>query len=243
MKLLEKFGNYYGGFLKDKNDNVRLQIIDDWHWILAEYPAELVYAAARKVLQEVKYNPTPADICTRIKAINNIDKPDAEYYWGLIEKASRNGAYNAKAEYDKLPRICQRALGYDYYRLQALAEMDAETVNSVARGQYIKSLNGDGHTQGIIEREELRGNTPPSVLEKMGVKPPIAYEAKLKELPPEADDGWREEYEARQEAQYAEVLAAMKPYIKPVTPELPDGLTAVERMERQTAWLRTKNNE
>jgi hypothetical protein len=80
-----------------------------WHNVLRDYPGELVAEAARKVVRESPFPPTPADICRRVDAVSHAAKQVfINEAWAKLLKAARRGLYHADQDFPNLPEVCQR---------------------------------------------------------------------------------------------------------------------------------------
>ena len=75
-------------------------------------------------------------------ADHRVEKPEDELSegqaWALVEKATRNGGYGYKEEFDKLPPIVQKAVGSPS-QIHEWAMMDSDTVKSVVASNFMRS--------------------------------------------------------------------------------------------------------
>lgn len=76
--------------------------------------------------------------------------------WALVYKAICNSTYNAESEFEKLPPLCQKAVG-NPSNLREMASMDADTVKSVEQSHFIRQYNA------YAEREREVAKLPPSM--------------------------------------------------------------------------------
>ncbi|MZQ97187.1 MAG: hypothetical protein GT601_05890 [Acidaminobacter sp.] len=121
-----------------KPDDARL-MVEIWMDDLKEYSSDLVMAAVKSHRRVEKWPPTIADIIEKIDVIQGKVEPmTGQEAWALVRKALKNGIYNAKREYDFLPKEIQSAIG-DHYALKAWAEMDMGELETVVQSQFIKS--------------------------------------------------------------------------------------------------------
>jgi len=147
-QLLDILKLSYPTYYKNMDFNQAKETLDFYYGFFDEYDAVIVVQALRNYIKENKFPPTIAGLTEQINLLMPSGKSSAEY-WNLILKAIRNSAYNSKEEFDKLPHECQMWLG-ESMALKDLSQIDSETVNTVIRGQFLKSINQ------IIERRNAQ---------------------------------------------------------------------------------------
>lgn len=108
-----------------------------YHDMFKDYPVEVVATALKNYVKVNKYPPTIAGIIEQIELLT--DNNTAETLWTAIEKAVRNSTYNSKEEFDKLPEECKAFIG-SAKALKELGQMDGGTLNTVTKGQFIRTV-------------------------------------------------------------------------------------------------------
>lgn len=114
--------------------------IEVWYDLLCDLPYSVLSAATQKYMMQEKFPPTIAGLrekAAEITAPVHEDMSELEA-WSLVRKALGNSAYNAEAEFDKLPELCQKAVG-NPANLREMALMDIDTVNSVEQSHFIRN--------------------------------------------------------------------------------------------------------
>ena len=117
-----------------------------WQMMFAEDDAQVVSAAVKAfIATDTKgFPPVVGQIKEKLDTIMREAYGGGEMTameaWGLVQRAIRNGYYNAEAEYARLPDTIRAVLGgpsalHDY------AMMDTETVNSVVASNFQRSYN------------------------------------------------------------------------------------------------------
>lgn len=130
---------------------------DIWYEVLKDLPYDVASAAAQAYIQSETYFPTPASI--RKYAVQVTTKEDISELeaWNMVYKAMSNiRDGNAKAEFDKLPAVIQKALG-NPASLREMSVMDIETVNTVEQSHFIRAY------RTALEREKKTMQLHPSL--------------------------------------------------------------------------------
>ncbi len=114
--------------------------IDVWYSLLCDLPYQVLSLATQKHMMQEQYPPTIAGLrkkAAEITAPVHEDMSELEA-WSLVRKALSNSGYNAEAEFDKLPELCQRAVG-NPANLHEMALMDIDTVDSVEQSHFVRN--------------------------------------------------------------------------------------------------------
>lgn len=121
-------------FLADKD------AIDVWYGLLCDLPYQVLSAAAQQYMMQETFPPTIAGLRKKAAEIQAPvqDEMSELAAWSLVRKALGNSAYNAESEFDKLPELCQQAVG-NPANLHEMALMDMDTVNSVEQSHFIRN--------------------------------------------------------------------------------------------------------
>lgn len=131
-----------------------------WHWILSEYPVNVVMAGFEIFAKTGKsgFAPSAPQI---IDCINKV--ADQEYLsegeaWALVKRAIQDGYYHGQQRYDELPPIVQRAVG-SANMIRQWADLPTEQVNSVIMSNFQRSY------KALLERQTFNDKVPPALSE------------------------------------------------------------------------------
>ena len=142
----------YREFCGDKDLTTLVNI---WHDAFKDYDVKIVQQAAKNYVKTNEFTPTIAGV---MKQINLICKTETDTeLWALIQKAAKNGIYNAKEEFEKLPPECQSFVGRPE-TLREYALLDSATFETVVKGQFLKRIEEIRNHQKIQKglSEEVR---------------------------------------------------------------------------------------
>ena len=134
--------------------------IDVWYGLLCDLPYQVLSLATQKYMMQEQYPPTIAGLrkkAAEITAPVHEDMSELEA-WSLVRKALSNSGYNAEAEFDKLPELCQKAVG-NASNLREMALMDTETVNSVEQSHFIRNY------RTVLDRKRVDSQIAPGVMQ------------------------------------------------------------------------------
>lgn len=134
----------YKDFCEDKN---LANVIDVWHDAFKDEDVRVVSKATQNYVGSNEYHPTIAGIKKQIRLITEADT-DTDL-WAMIERAARNGTYGSVEEFEKLPPECQSFVGSPA-GLKELATIDAGTMNTIVKGQFLK------RAEAIKEHQEVQ---------------------------------------------------------------------------------------
>lgn len=129
-----------------------------WHGALREEHPEVVMCALRDCIRTCVYPPVVADLCKRIEAMKAVSLPGAGEAFAQLKRAAKRGLYNAEEAYEALPTACKEYLGGPS-GLRDLAMLDENTLETVARGQFMKQYDV------LVERQRIRDGIPAEVRE------------------------------------------------------------------------------
>lgn len=134
-------------------------MVNAWHKILGQHDYVVVEQAVMNFAatdsREYPKFPVPGQIKAQIDLLSKTgDTP--EELWNVVYKAICNSGYRAQEEFDKLPACCQKWLG-GASELKDLGMADIEIVNTVTRGQFLKTIGE------IKERQEAQEQLPENV--------------------------------------------------------------------------------
>jgi hypothetical protein len=129
-----------------------------WYELLKDIPYAICQAAIHKYMSTCKFAPTIADIRQLTTEIVNPEELNEGEAWSLVYKAICNSAYNAREEFEKLPKECQRAVG-NPSMLKEWATMDNSEVCTVIQSNFMRSYKVE------VKRSKELNQLPPSTRE------------------------------------------------------------------------------
>lgn len=134
-----------------------------WTAMFTEESYEEVNAAVGALIstRTVGYSPTVGEVKEQIRKLHHHTDIDENYAWVLVSRASRNGSYHSREEFEKLPPEVQKVVGSPE-QLKQWASMDAETVESVIASNFKRSFRVHA------EREAEVSKLPPQIREMIG---------------------------------------------------------------------------
>lgn len=110
-----------------------------WYEFFKDDDYMVVQTAIQKYMSNNEYPPTIAGIRKNISDITNPDLSMTEgEAWSLVYRAICNSTYNASAEFEKLPKECQKAVGNPAI-LKEWASLDVGEVNTVIQSNFMRS--------------------------------------------------------------------------------------------------------
>lgn len=169
--LKAAYPNYYRDMKRSDAEGV----VELWHTMFAEEPAGLVGAAVKAhIATDVKgFPPHIGAIKEAIVKLRRGEEMTEQEAWELVRKATRNGTWGAKEEFEKLPPVIQRLVGSPN-QLREWAQMDADVVQSVVASNFQRSYK----VRAASEREMLA--LPTDVRQTMEL---LSAGMKMPELP------------------------------------------------------------
>ena len=109
-----------------------------WRLAFADVDFTVLEAAAIETIRcHTGYPPTIGEIMEKVREIRG-DQSDEEL-WLILRDAASRGLYGAREEFEKLPAVLKRYCGSPS-ALRDMAREDAERMNTVTRGQFLKSV-------------------------------------------------------------------------------------------------------
>lgn len=149
----------YQSFARNMKQGDAEAVLTSWEVCFKDEPYELVSMAIYDLIQTKKdFAPDIAAIKERIRemfAVAN-NEPTKEELWNILKCAASRSAYNAVEEYKKLPPILQQYIG-NPEGLYTLSQTDAETVDTVQRGIFLKNI------ENIKAREDFHQRLNPEM--------------------------------------------------------------------------------
>lgn len=129
-----------------------------WYQLLRDLDYRELSAAVQQHMMTSPFPPTIADL--RRLATQMPEEINELGAWALVRQAISNSAYNAEAEFAKLPPMIQKAVG-NPANLREMAMMDMDTVNSVEQSHFMRVY------RATVEREKTRLTLSPGMRERV----------------------------------------------------------------------------
>ena len=111
-----------------------------WFELLKDLPYQQVNLAIQKYMLTERFPPTIADL--RAKVVEVAEKPIEEMSeleaWAIVRKAIGNSGYKSSEEFNKLPEVCQIAVGTPE-NLHEWSQMESEQVATVEQSHFIRN--------------------------------------------------------------------------------------------------------
>lgn len=134
--LKEAYPMYY----KDKGKEEINTAVNLWAEMFADDDVNLVKAAVKRyIATDIKgFPPVIGQIKQSLVKLTEPNELTEQEAWNLVSRASRNSAYRAIEEFEKLPEIVQQVVGSPS-QLKEWSQMDTDTVQSVVASNFMRS--------------------------------------------------------------------------------------------------------
>ncbi len=140
IQILTILSSNYQSIAKLLDDKDKSKIIcQTWYSCIGDLDYELALAAVQKAIISSSYPPTIHDIREAALGITEEKYDDSIELWNEAYKMICNGTYMTKEEFDTHSPLVKRFFG-DVAQVKSLAQADAQTVNTVTRGQFLKQI-------------------------------------------------------------------------------------------------------
>ena len=153
-------GNYNS--IADKSKEQKQMMIETWYACLADLDYQLVLQAVKKTIIENPYPPTIHDIRKNaIELVNPSTQRNGIEAWEEAYQMICNGLYMTQEEFDRHSPEVKKFFG-NVKQVKELAQIDAQTVNTVTKGQFLKQY------EVITTREKQQKLLPQNMQEMIG---------------------------------------------------------------------------
>jgi hypothetical protein len=153
-------GNYESIAKKDKEQ--KQLMISTWQECLGDLDYKLVLHAVKKTIIESPYTPTIHDIRKNaVEMINPSTQKTSIEAWNEAYKMICNGLYMTEEQFNMASPEVKRFFG-NVRQVKELAQCDADTVNTVTKGQFLKQY------EVIINREKEQKMLPQQMQDLIG---------------------------------------------------------------------------
>jgi len=139
QQLLSILKMAYPNAYKSMSKEDAIETVKLYYDFFGEHQTPVVVQALKNYIKSNVYPPSVAGLIKEIELLTNKGNTSEEL-WSRVAKAVGNSLYNSAEEFNKLPMSCQRWLGSPK-GLKDLGMTAAEVLNTVVRGQFIKTIN------------------------------------------------------------------------------------------------------
>ena len=144
--------------MKARDGELTLEL---WSEMFRNDPVEIVKFALYKLIEGHNgFPPDIADVKAKVREIISASTgdPTDEELWIILKNAIKNGIYDAREEFEKLPPVLQRYCGSPE-TIRELAIGDTDILNTVTHGQFMKQIGT------MRERQKFEDELPEAVRE------------------------------------------------------------------------------
>lgn len=173
LKIFAVLKANYSNFFKNLSRIDAEAQVSLWAEMFADTPYEMVGLAVKTfIATDVEgYPPNVGRIKRELMKLTEKEQMTEQEAVSLIMKATRNGLYRAKEEYEKLPPVLQRLVGSPE-QIRAWARMPADELQTVVASNLMRSY------RAIAKKEEEYQALPSSIKKLLGQ---VGEQMKLKE--------------------------------------------------------------
>lgn len=131
----------YPYIYRDISDGDAKAIVNLWSFSFADSDPQTVKFAVSELIKRSSYAPSIADIRDYISSMEDIASgtPSDSQMWSILLRAVRNGYYNFREEFEKLPDELKAYVGQPE-QLRAWAQIDESIFNSVHQSNFMKNF-------------------------------------------------------------------------------------------------------
>ena len=153
-------GNY--DVIANKSDIQKELMLNTWYECLNDLDYKLVLQAVKKTIMESPYPPT-IDIIRKnaIEMVNPTTKVTAIEAWNEAIKMISKGSILTQEEFEAASPMVQKFFGC-IGQVRELAKTDADTVNTVTKGQFLKQY------EVLVKREKEQKLIPLDMQKMIG---------------------------------------------------------------------------
>ena len=131
----------YPYIYRDISDGDAKALVNLWSFSFADSDPQTVKFAVSELIKRSSYAPSIADIRDYISSMEDIASgtPSDSQMWSILLRAVRNGYYNFREEFEKLPDELKAYVGQPQ-QLRAWAQIDESIFNSVHQSNFMKNF-------------------------------------------------------------------------------------------------------
>lgn len=137
------------------NENDFKSMLDMWAFCFEDYDYRRISLALKAYITSstTGFPPVPGQLVQLATQTAPKDDLTSNEAWGLVYKAICNSNYNSEEEFEKLPELCQKAIG-SAANLRELAAMDSNTVISVEGSHFKRNY------EALVKRQKEYDKIP-----------------------------------------------------------------------------------
>lgn len=128
------YPNFYKGFSKEELQ----EAVSLYQEMFKDDDSRIVFTALKEVINTSEFPPTIATIKNKMYNMTHKEDDNTEL-WSKLKDAIGRSSYYAEEEFNKLPDILKQYVRSSY-RLQEMASMDSDVINSVEKGIFMKQI-------------------------------------------------------------------------------------------------------
>lgn len=131
----------YPYIYRDISDGDAKALVNLWSFSFADSDPQTVKFAVSELIKRSSYAPSIAEIREYISSMEDIASgtPSDSQMWSILLRAVRNGYYNFREEFEKLPDELKEYVGQPE-QLRAWAQIDESVFNSVHQSNFMKNF-------------------------------------------------------------------------------------------------------
>ena len=148
LEVMEVLRRAFPRFLSDPNEIA--PTVDLWHEFVAPYPVEVCRYAAYRYIEHNKFAPSINELLDLVKETLNPVKDTPADAWNVLLKAASRASITTPEEFEALPYEIKRFCG-SLNGLREFGRMDIDILNSVTRGQFMKTFDSMQSSRKAIE--------------------------------------------------------------------------------------------
>lgn len=155
-------GNYESFAKRTETDEQVKIMVDTWQECLGDLDYKLVLQAVKKTIIESPYPPTIHDIRKNaVEMVNPTTKRTAIEAWNEAYSMICGGLYMTQEQFEMASPEVKKFFG-NVRQVKELAQTDAEVVNTVTKGQFLKQYDV------LIDREKEQKLLPQNMQDFIG---------------------------------------------------------------------------
>ena len=141
LECLSRLKVAYPYIYRDISDGDAKALVNLWSFSFADSDPQTVKFAVSELIKRSSYAPSIADIRGYISSMEDIASgtPSDSQMWSILLRAVRNGYYNFREEFEKLPDELKAYVGQPE-QLRAWAQIDESIFNSVHQSNFMKNF-------------------------------------------------------------------------------------------------------
>ena len=141
----------YPYIYRDISDGDAKALVNLWSFSFADSDPQTVKFAVSELIKRSSYAPSIADIRDYISSMEDIASgtPSDSQMWSILLRAVRNGYYNFREEFEKLPDELKAYVGQPE-QLRAWAQIDESIFNSVHQSNFAKNFKASRDRKSVV---------------------------------------------------------------------------------------------